>query len=287
MSFPYTVKYGDTLTLIAKRHGLSSWRDVYYYGENESFRAKRPNPDKIYPGDVVMIPGDGGPGTPSDEFKGFNETQRFIILSDLDLARRMLNLVIGRLNTLPGFILDTQQKLFNVFDIDLSAETAENPPAIAHERMKLFFLRGNFARLRKGLDERFPKEFDPKDSPMQNAAYVIGTGRAARTVYFTPRYFAIPMQPDRAVTIVHERAHTLCQPPNDTAHPGTGDSPACVVPHEDKAEARTFASRPFYDQAIRNPWCYEWLTLSLQPTYNPQRFRNRPGCRPVIVRPPQ
>jgi hypothetical protein len=57
MSFPYTIVYGDTLTLIAKRHGLSSWKDIYYLPENAPFRAKRPNPDKIFPGDVVMIPG--------------------------------------------------------------------------------------------------------------------------------------------------------------------------------------------------------------------------------------
>jgi hypothetical protein len=56
MSTPYTVKYGDTLTLIAHRHGFSSWRDIYYHQDNAAFRMKRPNPDKIYPGDVVMIP---------------------------------------------------------------------------------------------------------------------------------------------------------------------------------------------------------------------------------------
>ncbi len=57
MSFPYTIQYGDTLTSIAQRHGLASWKDIYYLPENAPFRAKRPNPDKIYPGDVVLIPG--------------------------------------------------------------------------------------------------------------------------------------------------------------------------------------------------------------------------------------
>ncbi|MHC4401824.1 MAG: hypothetical protein ACYTG0_19300 [Planctomycetota bacterium] len=56
MSTPYAIKYGDTLTLIAHRHGLSSWRDIYYHPDNAAFRIKRPNPDKIYPRDVVMIP---------------------------------------------------------------------------------------------------------------------------------------------------------------------------------------------------------------------------------------
>jgi hypothetical protein len=57
MSFLYTIVYGDNLTKIAKRHGLASWKDIYYLPENAPFRAKRPNPDKIYPGDVVLIPG--------------------------------------------------------------------------------------------------------------------------------------------------------------------------------------------------------------------------------------
>jgi hypothetical protein len=34
MSFPYTIQYGDTLTRIAQRHGLQSWRDIYYLPEN-------------------------------------------------------------------------------------------------------------------------------------------------------------------------------------------------------------------------------------------------------------
>jgi hypothetical protein len=57
MSFPYTIRYGDTLTLLAQRHGLQSWKNIYFLPENAPFRAKRPNPDKIFPGDVVMIPG--------------------------------------------------------------------------------------------------------------------------------------------------------------------------------------------------------------------------------------
>jgi len=64
MSFPYSIKYGDTLTLIANRNGFSSWRDIYYHPENTGFRMRRPNPDKIYPGDVIMIPKDAPVGPP-------------------------------------------------------------------------------------------------------------------------------------------------------------------------------------------------------------------------------
>jgi LysM domain len=61
MSFPYTVKSGDNLSLIAKKHRLKSWRDIYDHADNRAFRAKRPDPNWIHPGDVVMIPGAGPP----------------------------------------------------------------------------------------------------------------------------------------------------------------------------------------------------------------------------------
>jgi hypothetical protein len=57
MSVPYTVVRGDTLSGIARRHGLASWRELYNHPDNADFRRRRPNPDLIFPGDVVMIPG--------------------------------------------------------------------------------------------------------------------------------------------------------------------------------------------------------------------------------------
>ncbi len=65
MSFPYTVKSGDTLTRIAAEHGLPSWRELYQHPDNAEFRRKRPNPDRIFPGDVVIIPSDPAPPSPA------------------------------------------------------------------------------------------------------------------------------------------------------------------------------------------------------------------------------
>lgn len=56
-STEYIVKSGDTLVKIAKNHGFADWREIYNHPDNRAFKAKRPNPDRIFPGDVLMIPG--------------------------------------------------------------------------------------------------------------------------------------------------------------------------------------------------------------------------------------
>lgn len=65
MSAQYTIQSGDTLTKIAAREGYASWRDIYYHPENSAFRTKRPSPDRIFPGDVIVLPDRNGvPETP-------------------------------------------------------------------------------------------------------------------------------------------------------------------------------------------------------------------------------
>jgi pimeloyl-ACP methyl ester carboxylesterase len=56
MSTPYTVRPGDTLSSIARAHGLHSWQELYQHSDNAGFRAMRPNPNQIYPGDVLQVP---------------------------------------------------------------------------------------------------------------------------------------------------------------------------------------------------------------------------------------
>jgi hypothetical protein len=54
--FWYTVKTGDWLDGIAKRNNLSSWKDIYYHEKNKAYREKRPDPNRIFPGDQLWIP---------------------------------------------------------------------------------------------------------------------------------------------------------------------------------------------------------------------------------------
>jgi hypothetical protein len=56
MAFTYTVHPGDTLSAIARRHDLPSWQAIYFHPANAPFRARRPNPDLIRLGGVLILP---------------------------------------------------------------------------------------------------------------------------------------------------------------------------------------------------------------------------------------
>ena len=56
----HIVKSGETLSLIASKYGMKSYLEIYSHPSNAAFRAKRPNPDKIQPGDQVNIPTETG-----------------------------------------------------------------------------------------------------------------------------------------------------------------------------------------------------------------------------------
>src|SRR4051812_17468978 len=63
MGTPYTVRSGDTLSRIAHAHGFRNWRAIYDHPDNAAFRRLRPNPNLIYPGDVLQIPTVTNPAT--------------------------------------------------------------------------------------------------------------------------------------------------------------------------------------------------------------------------------
>src|SRR5262245_25304387 len=56
MSTAYRIQRGDNLTKIAHAFGVDSWKTIYWHEDNKGFRRFRPNPDLIFPGDVVQIP---------------------------------------------------------------------------------------------------------------------------------------------------------------------------------------------------------------------------------------
>lgn len=94
----YTVKPGDNLTRIARRFGVAHWREIYHHPRNADFKRKRPDPNLIFPGDVLFIPGqekpvpviDLGeteiivtiPGKEDDQVKNLGDREREQLLQD-------------------------------------------------------------------------------------------------------------------------------------------------------------------------------------------------------------
>lgn len=60
----HIVKQGEYLSLIAQKYGIPNWQTLYNHPNNAEFRKNRPNPNLIYPGDKLFIPGQGATPTP-------------------------------------------------------------------------------------------------------------------------------------------------------------------------------------------------------------------------------
>jgi hypothetical protein len=197
-------------------------------------------------------------------FIGFSKEQISILKDDLIRARGFLDQVRRKLSSSviqPSAVVnDTQQKTRNVFKTE-----GDNPDPFTSAFRKTELLV-NYRVLQAGMGEAFPLRSEPTNS-LGRAAFVVGI--TDPTVHVHTNYFNLH-QDDRAVTLIHERAHTLLKAPG---HPGTGDVLICVVPHE----GVQFPQISFRD-AIHNAFCYELLTLALQPDYNPSRFRNNSMC---------
>jgi Putative peptidoglycan binding domain len=86
----HTVEQGECLASLAAKNNLAGWRSIYDRPENASFRAKRPNPNLIYPGDRVYIPDadPGGVNKPTDQKHTFtliqDKTLLRIVIADQD-----------------------------------------------------------------------------------------------------------------------------------------------------------------------------------------------------------
>lgn len=244
----------------------------------------------------------------AQDFIFLSDAQRAMVAADLLRARQMLDVVLTRLriiarSTPTGDLLvtprnlpyyDSKLKVLNVFRINtfipddfpvppnilttlqqrfrgLVLPAASNSPADALNFSTLLL---NFQRLRSSLDERFRREFYTqgrfRGQPLGFfAAFVDARNPRDTTVRITRFYFdtaVMPTQDDRAVTLAHERAHTVLLA---NGHPGTGDNPFNVTPHLGDPNVKTA------DQALANPYCYEWLTDAVQPNYDPDRFRGQ------------
>jgi N-acetylmuramoyl-L-alanine amidase len=56
MARKHTVAQGECLSRIARHYGLADYRRIYEHPDNAGLRKQRPNPNLLYPGDVLVIP---------------------------------------------------------------------------------------------------------------------------------------------------------------------------------------------------------------------------------------
>lgn len=147
------------------------------------------------------------------------------------------------------------------FDIDVKRED----PGVAFNAVQLMILQKRLAQLKLGLAQDVTFIFEPL--PGFPEAWVVGVDDP--TVHIKPFFFDDTFKTplSRAATILHERAHTILRAPG---HPGIGGGLATLVmePHEDKRPM--FSNRDsFFEDAINNPYNYEWLCASIDSRYRP------------------
>jgi hypothetical protein len=191
-----------------------------------------------------------------------------------DTKFKILN--VFRINTLTADDVPIPQPILLALQQSFRGLKAPKPSSSPDDSINFATLMANFTQLRSSLDQPFIKEFYTQGTFKGQSlgfysAFVDATNSNDSTVRFTRSYFnamIVPSRDDRAVTVVHERAHTILRA---NGHPGTGDNPFCVAPHLGDPNVQTAA------QALMNPYCYEWLIDALQPDYNPGRFRG-PEC---------
>ena len=181
----------------------------------------------------------------------FTAPQRAILQQDCEGARQRLNRAIMRLTeaaiTPTAAVIDMHRKVRNIFHINMDATL----PDILTETFHFTTLAANFQTLRSsGFNQDPPFVLEP-DFTGTNVAWVIGIDDPK--VHISPNHFYMDRD-NLILTLVHERAHTVLRL---NGHPGgihVINNPADGVPTMTR------------DDAMRNAYCYEWLTAALQRT---------------------
>lgn len=183
----------------------------------------------------------------------FTPAQVALVDADVAQARTMLDRAITRILQVAVFpdaqLLAMRRAARNIFKINV----IDPPPEDALTQGFAFTnLAANMKQLRdQGFDAGFPTRVFEPDSTSLNAAWVIGT--TDPVVHIHPKYFYLDSQGNRSLTLIHERAHTVLR--LNGHPPGNGFIP---VNPADGDPAMTA------DDAIHNPYCYEWLVQALQ-----------------------
>ena len=210
-----------------------------------------------------------GPNPPDQgKFSGFNSDQVKMVQKAIADARSILDNAISMValapfmrEPAPNEPRSTVISLRHNFDVDVKRDDA----SAGFNAVQLLILQKKLAQLKAGMAEDVAYVFEPK--PGFPEAWVVGT--TDPTVHIKPFFFddSFKTELSRAATILHERAHTILKAPG---HPGIGGGLATLIaePHEDKRPLYSSRAR-FFDDAIANPYNYEWLCASIDSRYRP------------------
>ncbi|MDT0347617.1 hypothetical protein [Streptomyces litchfieldiae] len=183
----------------------------------------------------------------------FTPAQLTILRNDSATARAQLDRVIHRLTENPihptAVLTKTRQLVKNIFKINVIDPDVPDLPVQAFNYANLV---AEFKTLRSaGFDSDPTFVFEPDyTGPLQ--AWVIGT--TDPLVHISPNHFYMD-RPNLVITLIHERAHTVLRL---QGHPGWDDNQ--FIPPT-PGEGSPFMT---HDQAIKNPYCYEWLTAAMR-----------------------
>lgn len=216
---------------------------------------------------IIALLNGVGPNPPSsNSFSGFSAEQITTVQLAVQDARSLVDTAISLCAI--AFAMKEPNKTvsslrFN-FDIDIKRE---DPISYAFEATKLSMLQAALTKLRAGLQQDVPFVYHPE--PGFPEAWVVGTQDPTVHIkpYFFDANFKTPLT--RAATILHERAHTVLNAPG---HPGIGDGGglATLIVDADDDKRPLYRNRArFFDDAMRNPYNYEWLCVSLDSAYKP------------------
>ena len=181
----------------------------------------------------------------------FTASQLAILRQDCEQARQRLNRAIARLTeaaiTPTSAVADMRRKVRNIFHINMDA----TPLEIMTEAIHFTTLVANFGTLRSTGFDHDPPFVLEADFTGTDVAWVVGVDNP--NVHISPNHFYMDRE-NLILTLVHERAHTVLRL---NGHPGgiqVINNPADGVPTMTR------------DDALRNAYCYEWLTAALQRT---------------------
>lgn len=199
------------------------------------------------------------PGTSIHTFSGFSGEQETIIRQDIDRAVQLLQQTRDLSALAPFMKSDNHIVKMLLFNFSIDFTSNDNPIATAFNSTMLSQLQLRLTLLLNGMQQPLSFEFDPVQGGLDPDAFVLFPDPK---IIIKPQYFDKADGVERSVVLIHERAHIILQ---SNGHPGMGGGLAVLVvePQDDK---RPFfqPSGDIFDNAIRNPYNYEWLVSSLE-----------------------